>query len=210
MKEYYPQAIKSIVEFVKVGGHRWPTYKKYDRYLELGIYKPEGAQERYSHLYRFNFEFIAPLFSESYAVDIDPTCYDHIKHIKGSKWFNMLTDDFIANEMPQIGKVDVVFIDADHSFDQSFKDFIGMAPYVAPEGLVFLHDTYPPIYSEKSFRMCSDTWRTAEKIRDDDNLRKDWEIITLPGWLGLSVLKKIHRPTLQSHRDALKKRQKSP
>jgi len=62
---------------------------------------------------------------------------------------------------------------------------------VNPNGLILLHDTYPPEEKYFSPKKCHDTYKTAEFIRR--NYYKDYEIVTLPVYLGISIIRKGDR-----------------
>jgi len=86
--------------------------------------------------------------------------------------------------------LDMVFIDADHSSDSVLRDFEGIFPYLAPNALVFLHDTYPTDKRLLGKEACNDCWRTPQRIK---KLYGDkCEILTLPFCPGLTIVRKIH------------------
>jgi hypothetical protein len=144
-------------------------------YLELGVQRGQC------------FNSVAPLVRKTaYAVDISDQTFGFIKSNKNLKWFNGKTDDFFA----QLEKItfDMVFIDADHNHTSSMKDFDNVFPLVRDNGLILLHDTYPPSkeFIEPSY--CGDTYKTAECIKQ--NYKDKCEIVTLPFYFGVSVVRK--------------------
>ena len=145
------------------------------RYLELGIRKG------------FCFNVVAPLSIEAYAVDTR-NYYKHIKQNKNLVWKHMRTDEFLKNHDSK-RKFDLVFIDADHSCKASLNDFELVLPLVNDNGIILLHDTYPPSEEFTSSDYCSDVYKTAEYIRN--NFNKECEIVTLPFYFGISVVRKI-------------------
>ena len=194
MIEEYPKFILALVEFLQNASFR-PAGLRYRKYVELGINTPCPNDQTNSHLYRNNFKLVAPLFDVAHAVDVDPQCLDYVKDVKSLVWHNMTTDNFIKNEMPKIGEVDFVFIDACHTFEASFNDFLGMAPYVRDNGIVLLHDSHPPRqkFIREDGNLSGEVYKTAEKIRNDPDIRKNWEIVTLPVDFGVSILRKADR-----------------
>lgn len=106
--------------------------------------------------------------------------------------YEMSTDDFSKKILPQLNcLIDLCFIDADHSHEQSYKDFINIFDYVAEDGLVIFHDTYPinEMYTQSDW--CNDAYKTPWKIRHE--LFKFCELVTLPIQPGLTILRKSNR-----------------
>jgi hypothetical protein len=99
------------------------------------------------------------------------------------------TDDYFNNINND--QFDMVFIDADHSYEQSLRDFNNVKKYVIEEGFVFLHDTSPCSEELLSPVFCNDAYKTALYIKQ--NYIDEWEILTFPFNPGLTLLKKINR-----------------
>lgn len=153
--------------------------EKLGTYLELGVRRGKV------------FNVVAPLVGKrAYAVDTEKDTYNWIKKNKNLYWNNCTTDEFFANHDKKI-KFDMIFIDADHSHEASLKDFENSIEVLNDNGLVLLHDTYP--FGEKYFspNKCHDTYKTAEVIRD--KYRDEYEIVTLPIYLGISIVRKANK-----------------
>lgn len=150
------------------------------RYLELGCWR--GAC----------FNVIAPLAKEAYAVDIDNN-YKYIKSNKNLIWYHGRTTDFLRSH-DKDKKFDLVFIDADHRHESSLNDFRLVSPLVNDNGLILLHDTYPTSEELLSSHYCFDTYKTADYIRR--NFNKEYEIVTLPFYFGVSIVRKLDRQLL--------------
>lgn len=99
------------------------------------------------------------------------------------------TDNYFSNI--NNCQFDMVFIDADHSYEQSLKDFDNVKDYVIEEGFVFLHDTSPYCEEYLDPNYSNDVYKTALYIKQ--NYINEWEIVTLPFNPGLTILKKINR-----------------
>jgi hypothetical protein len=86
---------------------------------------------------------------------------------------------------------DSVFIDADHSHEQSLRDFLNVKDRVIEDGFIFLHDTYP--YDEIFFDpgACNDVYKTALYIKN--HFIDEFEILTFPFNPGVTVVKKMKR-----------------
>ena len=155
------------------------------RYLELGIRKGPC------------FNAVAPLFKEAYAVDI----VDCRKFIKGNKnliWFHGTTDNFFKQHNSE-KKFDLIFIDADHRYESSLSDFKKALSILLDNGLILLHDTYPPEEFFVSQKYCRDTYKTASFIRK--NYSDQCEIVTLLFYYGVSVVRKLNRQLLWKNDD---------
>jgi predicted O-methyltransferase YrrM len=162
----------SIIKEIAVGFHKAGFL---NRYLELGVRQGNC------------FNVVAPLANEAYAVDIKNS-FSKIKHNKNLVWKNMKTDEFLKNHDIN-KKFDLVFIDADHSHEGSLRDFKLVFPLVSENGIILLHDTYPPDEEFTQPGLCSDCYKTAEYIRRYYNL--ECEISTLPFYYGISVVRKM-------------------
>jgi len=151
-----------------------------NRYLELGIWKG------------YCFNFVAPFAKQAYAVDTND-CYKYINGNKNMVWYHGRTTDFLENHNKD-EKFDLVFIDANHSHKASLEDFNLVLPLVNENGLILLHDTYPPDKNHLSPGLCHDTYKTAEYIkREYSHL---CEIATLPFYYGISIVRKLNRQLL--------------
>lgn len=106
------------------------------------------------------------------------------------EFHRMMTDEFFATVDPNL-KFDAVFIDADHSHEQSLKDFLNVKDRVIEDGFILFHDTYP--YDPSMFHplACNDCYKTALYIKQ--NLIDDFEVLTLPINPGITIVKKMSR-----------------
>lgn len=99
------------------------------------------------------------------------------------------TDEYFASLTTE--QFDMVFVDADHSHQQSLKDFLAVVPRVIEDGFIFLHDTYPCQPRLFAPDKCSDCWLTPLFIKR--NFIENFEVVTLPFNVGLTIVKKIDR-----------------
>ena len=157
------------VEFIKY----LATWLKPENYLELGVRWGTAFKE------------IAPMAVKSTAVDVVP-CQFQLPN--NSIYIQDTTDNFFQ-KLNQDEKYDLIFIYADHSHEQSLKDFINAEKFLINDGFIILHDTYPYDLSYISPLYCNDCYKTALYIKN--NLIKNFEIITLPFNPGLTLIKKI-------------------
>lgn len=107
------------------------------------------------------------------------------------KFIELTTNDFFDSVRSTNLNIEMGLIDACHSHEASYQDFLNLKEHIVDDGIIFLHDTYP--YSEKwtSSILCGDAYKTAEKIRKEHN--HEFEILTLPINPGISVARKIRK-----------------
>ncbi|MEX0598676.1 MAG: class I SAM-dependent methyltransferase [Candidatus Paceibacterota bacterium] len=88
------------------------------------------------------------------------------------EYYKMSTDNFVIDVLPNLNIViDLVFIDACHTAEQCLKDFESIFPYIAEDGLIFLHDTYPNNETFTGPDYCGTAYLSAWKIRNNDYYR---------------------------------------
>lgn len=146
-----------------------------ERYLELGV--RDGR----------NFNRIQPHCKLAISVDIAPVPIDQIPNIEIHQ---MTTEVYLENARNENLKFDMVFIDADHSHEQSYKDFLNVKDLVVEDGFIFFHDTYPYDESMLDPTVCNDCYKTPIKVKE---LHSDeFEVVTLPFNPGVTICKKIH------------------
>ena len=142
-------------------------------YLELGV--RDGR----------NFFSVSRHCRKAIGVDIMP-CPISLKD--NMEFHNCTTNDYFKN-LNDDTQFDAVFIDADHSHEQSLIDFLNVKDKVIEDGFIFFHDTYPynPCFFDKG--ACGDVYKTALYIKN--NFRDDFEIVTLPINPGVTIVKKM-------------------
>jgi predicted O-methyltransferase YrrM len=153
-------------------------------YLEMGVRTGDS------------FNVIAPFFKQAYAVEMNSAYLPCVSGNVNLNWFCTTTQSFIKKlETGEIKeKFNMVFIDADHKHENSLADFLGISKYVVDGGLIILHDTYPKNEFEEQQCYCWDTYKTAWYIRQ--NCKEDFEIVTLPFYHGLSIVRKANKQLL--------------
>jgi hypothetical protein len=111
-------------------------------YLELGLYEGE------------TFNLISEIVPNCVGVDVNLKTFQ-----KKGIVYQQTTDSFFENNKIMF---DMIFIDADHSFEQVKKDFENSIKILNPLGIIILHDTDPcsekllqPGYCGDSYKMIS-------------------------------------------------------
>ena len=135
------------------------TPTKFYKTLNIcGILKPEF---RFLELGTSNGNAYNSLeFEEKYTVDIirpESTMGNH-------RSFEMSTDTFF--ESIDVGKFDLIFIDADHDAPQVLKDYNSAVKILNKGGIIVLHDCYPPNEEYCESRFCSDSYKILSGLID--------------------------------------------
>ena len=72
------------------------------------------------------------------------------------------SDEFFKRiDMPSIA---FAFIDGDHNYAQAAKDFWNTWPLLVDEGVIALHDSYPPDASWTTENTCGDVYRLRQEL----------------------------------------------
>ena len=139
------------------------------KYLELGIY--DG----------FNISRVHKYCDDCVGVDISDK-----RNGKGKyKFIQSTTEDFFKSNKETF---DVIFIDADHSFESVKKDFINSLKILNKFGIILLHDTDPMEKKYLDPGYCGDSYKMIDWL--DENY-DDLEVITLPATqAGLTMIKR--------------------
>lgn len=155
------------------------SFLKPECYVELGV--RDGR----------NFIEVSKYCKRAIAVDIMHQQFSsNSVQSETFEYHTTSTDNYFRTIDKDI-KFDCVFIDADHSHQQSLKDFLNVKDYVVDDGFIFFHDTYP--YDKEYFNplACGDVYKTALYIKE--NLIDEFEIVTLPFNPGVTIVKKMKR-----------------
>lgn len=142
-------------------------------YLELGIRRGTS------------FLPVSPLCEKATGVDVVVPNFPLLPNMDIRV---QTTDSYFASLNPDT-RFDMVFIDADHSHEQSLADFLNVKDRVIEDGFIFLHDTYPKDTSMIHPSWCCDCYKTALWIKQ--NLSAEFETVTLPFSPGLTIVKKM-------------------
>jgi predicted O-methyltransferase YrrM len=141
------------------------------RYLELGIHENETIK---------GVAWALPPDSVVVAVDRNAPA----SRVKGVAYRIMTTSAYLTGPVVEDAPFDLVFIDADHSAEAVMSDFSNVWPYVAPDGLVLLHDTNPETIADTVPGLCGVGWKAAHL------LAPEYESLTLPYHPGLTLIRK--------------------
>lgn len=124
-----------------------------------------------------------------------------------NRYFQMTSDDFFVKKtefLARAGKQELIFIDGLHTFRASLKDVLNSLQFLSTEGVIVMHDCYPPneaaaepglsydqVKAKKlpgwTGEWCGDVWKTIHYLRElyPENL----EVHVLNSDYGLGIIK---------------------
>jgi predicted O-methyltransferase YrrM len=101
----------------------------------------------------------------------------------GGNIFIEKTDDFFLHFKD---KVDMIFIDADHSYESAKKDLLNSLNILSESGIILIHDTDPEDNRLFSHGYCGDSYKIVSFIEDSMH---DLNVVTIPiAEAGISVI----------------------
>lgn len=127
------------------------------KYLELGV-------SDVNHLYEVS-KYV------DLCVGVDIINYQVDNRIT---FYNVTTDNFFNQNKENF---DIIFIDADHKFEQVKIDFENSLKILNEFGIIILHDTDPYHKGLLSDMFCSDSYKIVDYIYDN---HKELNVTTLP------------------------------
>ncbi|MBA4384742.1 MAG: hypothetical protein C0410_08400 [Anaerolinea sp.] len=124
-----------------------------------------------------------------HTCDLNPEMQKPLKHYgKIVKLHLMSTDELAGLWSEHKTPIDLLYIDADHSHEQSLKDFDNFSPFVRPNGLILMHDTFPLSEEYEKLHLSGTVYKTAQHIKKE--YREEFEIVTIPYLCGVSIVRK--------------------
>ena len=113
--------------------------------------------------------------------------------LRGS-FFRTTSDRFFTALAPEAA-FDVIFVDGDHSFEQSRRDVANALEHLADDGVVLVHDCNPPNPGAASRDSadaaggpwCGDVWKTIVELRAT---RPDLEVSVIDADFGVGVVRR--------------------
>lgn len=136
-------------------------------YLEIGVFK--GG----------TFNLVKGLVERAIGVDV-------ANRIGDINEFYQMTSDRFFEEFHD--KVDVVFIDGDHRWEQLKKDFENSLLLLNEGGTLLVHDTDPAEAERFAPTSCADSYKLVEYIHKN---HLELDIITFPvNVMGISVVRR--------------------
>lgn len=103
----------------------------------------------------------------------------------GYEFYEMTSDEFFKNFQD---KIDVIFIDGDHRFEQAHKDFENSLKILNTGGTIIIHDTDPAEIGRLVPTSCADSYKLIDHIHKN---HLDLDVVTFPvSVMGISVIRR--------------------
>jgi predicted O-methyltransferase YrrM len=159
------ELVAAIARFLK------PTF-----YVELGCNSGD------------TFEKVEPYCSRAVAVDIKEDRFDHLQaRGLGDHFVCKDSLDYIATLDDET--VELCFIDSSHQEEMTFREFSAIAPKMTKNGIILMHDSYPPNQDYEQSDKCGGVSRAVERIRKNNAM---FEFVTMPCQFGLTIARKSY------------------
>jgi predicted O-methyltransferase YrrM len=144
-------------------------------YVELGLFKCAL------------FNRMIPYSGKLIGVDINSDAANYMQKSPNTRFFNGTTQEFAQELKITPVQINMLFIDADHSKEAVFQDFKNYFPFVAPHGLILLHDTHPGNEQLKQPEWCGTAYQAVEELSRGIGA---YELMTIPVSPGLTICRK--------------------
>jgi len=150
-------------------------------YVELWLYKCEL------------FNRMIPYSNKLIWVDLSSEPWKFMKKSKKTSFMNMMTDDYYDIIKNSWIKIDMLFIDANHSKESVKKDFENYFNLVSDNWIILLHDWFPKNEEYTQAGYCWDWYIAIEELTKN---KDDYEMMTIPlhPWLTLCRKRSKHLP----------------
>ena len=145
-------------------------------YVELGIY----------HCALFNR--IIPFAEQLIGVDISTEAGNYMQQSSKTRFIKGTTQEFGKELEVSPLQINMLFIDADHSKEAVLQDFKDFFPFIAPHGLILLHDTHPGNEQLMQPEWCGTAYLAVEELLRETGL--SYELMTIPVSPGLTICRK--------------------
>lgn len=144
-------------------------------YVELGLYQCAL------------FNRVIPYSERLIGVDIRPEAGNYMQHSMNTRFVKATTQEFAKELKVNPLQINMLFIDADHSKEAVLQDFKDFFPFVAPHGLILLHDTHPENEEMKKPSLSGTACQAVEILSRDTGA---YELMTIPVTPGLTICRK--------------------
>lgn len=140
-------------------------------YVELGVAAGD------------TFKLVASHCGEAWGVDLSPDSAAPVTSAGGHFYLGKAREFLLSREDASI---DFAFLDSSHDFADTIDECIFLNAKVRKNGVILLHDAYPPNVEQQERGRCGDVWKAIPIIKA--NL--EWEVTTLPAQYGLAICRK--------------------
>lgn len=133
------------------------------------------------------FNRMIPFADQLIGVDLDTRPEEFMIKNAKTKFVLASTLDYAASLESNPIKIDMLFIDADHSKESVEADFLAFFPYVVPHGIIIFHDSHPKNQEWTVPHYCGDGYLAVEKLSKHI---EEYEMMTIPFHPGLTLCRK--------------------
>ncbi len=144
-------------------------------YVELGLYQCEL------------FNRMIPYCGRLYGVDIVESVSSYMKKSSKTNFHCNSTEEFAKYAQSNNLQIDILFIDADHSYESVKNDFEKFFPLVKDNGIILLHDSYPKDAAHTDGGYCGDGYKAIVELTKS---QIGFEMVTIPLHPGLTIARK--------------------
>jgi SAM-dependent methyltransferase len=137
-------------------------------YVELGVLN--GA----------TFDLVAPYCDR--AIGVDRTI--PFERQGDARFVQMDTVEWM--KLQDRESVEFVFLDSSHEYMATLNELIEIERLLMPNGILAMHDTYPPNEAQERQGYCGDVWRAVRDLNPTV-----WEKMTLPAQYGVTLARKL-------------------
>jgi hypothetical protein len=89
-----------------------------------------------------------------------------------------------------IPPVAFAFIDGDHNYEQVKRDFFNVSNILQDNGIILLHDTYPPHEDYLAQGQCSDSYKLRQELEKDERFDTFTFPLSVAKGVGLTMCRK--------------------
>lgn len=144
-------------------------------YVELGLYQCEL------------FNKVLPFADRLIGVDLSNQAGQYMRKSPKATFINSTTQEYCHLAKSNGLSIDMLFIDANHSYQSVMDDFHAYFPLVKDDGIILLHDGYPKDANHAEPGYCGDCYKAIEELSKS---RQEYEMVTIPTHPGLTVVRK--------------------
>lgn len=133
------------------------------------------------------FNRIIPYAEQLIGVDIRPEAGNFMQQSPKTRFVNAATQEYARELEVSPLQINLLFIDADHSKEAVIQDFQNFFPFVAPHGLILLHDTHPQDEAMMQPGLSGTACQAVEILAQNTG---EFELMTIPVAPGLTICRK--------------------
>jgi predicted O-methyltransferase YrrM len=133
------------------------------------------------------FDRVAPHCGAAFGVDLNVPS----ERQGDPRFVQMDTVEYLKTLRAE--SVDFIFLDSSHEYDATLRELQEIERVLVPNGVLAMHDTYPPNAEQERQGYCGDVWRAA----DEELNPVIFERMTLPAQYGVTLARKL--PTNGRH-----------